>query len=142
MRTPDDTVTLNNGVRMPRTGFGVSESRDARAAVTEALARGYRSIDTAAVYRNEDGVGAAIGASGLRRDELFVTTKVWNVGRGRDDALRATGESLRRLGLDHVDLLLVHWPNDEFEHCLRTSRCPSRTPRSGSRRTVTSPASR
>ncbi|MFP5072655.1 aldo/keto reductase [Pseudonocardia nantongensis] len=105
---------------MPRTGFGVSESRDAGATVTRALAAGYRSIDTAAVYENEQGVGAAIAASGIPRDELFVTTKVWNVGRGRDDALRAAERSLDRLGLGHVDLYLVHWPNPEWDHCLRT----------------------
>ena len=116
----DPTVTLNNGVRMPRLGFGVSEARDAEAAVSHALALGYRSIDTAAVYGNEDGVGAALASSGLRRDELFVTTKVWNVDHGRDHALRAAEDSLDRLGLDHVDLYLVHWPNQERENCLQT----------------------
>ncbi|OLM21120.1 oxidoreductase of aldo/keto reductase family, subgroup 1 [Pseudonocardia sp. Ae707_Ps1] len=117
---PDATITLNNGTTMPRLGFGVSESRDARAAVTEALARGYRSIDTAAVYGNETAVGAALAGSGLSRSELFVTGKVWNVGRDRADAIRSAHESLDRLGLDHVDLLLVHWPNDELGPCLRT----------------------
>lgn len=117
---PDGRITLNNGITMPRLGFGVSGSHDARAAVGEALAQGYRSIDTAAVYDNEAAVGAAIAGSGLPRGDLFVTTKVWNVGRGRADALRSASESLDRLGLDHVDLLLVHWPNDELEPCLRT----------------------
>lgn len=116
----DPTVTLNNGVAMPLLGFGVSEARDAEAAVSEALARGYRSIDTAAVYGNEGGVGAAIAASGLRRDELFVTTKLWNVDRGHDRALRSAEESLDRLGLDHVDLYLVHWPNRSLDLCLQT----------------------
>ncbi|MCO5593180.1 hypothetical protein L7F22_047187 [Adiantum nelumboides] len=105
---------------MPRLGFGVSESRDAHAAVAEALAQGYRSIDTAAVYENETGVGAALAGSGLPRSELFVTTKVWNVDGDRPDALGAARRSLDRLGLDHVDLLLVHWPNDDLGHCLST----------------------
>ncbi|MBP2365398.1 2,5-diketo-D-gluconate reductase A [Pseudonocardia parietis] len=115
-----DPITLNNGVTMPRLGFGVSGSRDTRAAVSEALAQGYRSIDTAAVYDNETAVGAALAGSGLPRADLFVTTKIWNVGRGRGGALRSARESLDRLGLDHVDLLLVHWPNDDLEPCLRT----------------------
>ncbi|WP_224387303.1 aldo/keto reductase [Pseudonocardia sp. ICBG1293] len=105
---------------MPRLGFGVSESRDARAAVSEALAQGYRSIDTAAVYENEAGVGAALAASGLARSDVFVTTKVWNVDGDRSDALDAAQRSLDRLGLDHVDLLLVHWPNSDLGHCLST----------------------
>ncbi|SFM63526.1 2,5-diketo-D-gluconate reductase A [Pseudonocardia ammonioxydans] len=122
---PDGVLALRNGTRhgdvtVPRLGFGVSGSRDTRAAVTEALARGYRSIDTAAVYDNETEVGAALAGSGLARAEVFVTTKVWNVGRDRGDALRSAQESLDRLGLDHVDLLLVHWPNDDLEPCLRT----------------------
>jgi 2,5-diketo-D-gluconate reductase A len=117
---PDHVVTLNNGVHMPQLGFGVSEARDAEAAVANALEQGYRSIDTASVYENEDGVGAAIATSGLRREDLFVTTKVWNVGRDREHALRAIDESLQRLGLDHVDLYLVHWPNQDLELCLQT----------------------
>ena len=115
-----DPITLNNGVTMPRLGFGVSGSRDTRAAVTEALAQGYRSIDTAAVYGNEEGVGAAIAASGLRRDELFVTTKVWNGTGGCRHALECAEQSLERLGLDHVDLYLVHWPTDALAQCVRT----------------------
>ncbi|MFP5019474.1 aldo/keto reductase [Pseudonocardia phyllosphaerae] len=117
---PDATVTLPTGAAMPRLGFGVSESRDAHAAVGHALELGYRSIDTAAVYENEAAVGAALAGSGIPRDELFVTTKVWNVGHGRTRALDAAARGLDRLGLDHVDLLLVHWPNDAFEHCLGT----------------------
>ena len=105
---------------MPRLGFGFSEARDAQASVTEALARGYRSIDTAAVYGNEQGVGRALAASGLRRDELFVTTKLWNVDRGHAQALRSADQSLQRLGLDHVDLYLVHWPNRALDLCRQT----------------------
>ncbi|MEJ2889505.1 aldo/keto reductase [Actinomycetospora aeridis] len=116
----DATITLNNGVRMPQLGFGVSEARDAEASVSEALAQGYRSIDTAAVYGNEDGVGRAIAASGLPREDLFVTTKVWNGHQGCDHALDCAAASLDRLGLEHVDLYLVHWPTDAFAECVQT----------------------
>lgn len=105
-------VTLNNGVTMPQLGFGVFQIPDDETAkaVTSALEAGYRSIDTAAIYGNERGVGQAIAASGLRRDELFVTTKLWNDDQGYDRTLAAFDASLERLGLDHVDLYLVHWP--------------------------------
>lgn len=106
------TVTLNNGVTMPRLGFGVFQVPDAEttAAVGTALAAGYRSIDTAAVYGNERGVGRAIAESGLDRDELFITTKLWNDDQGHDATLAAFDVSLEKLGLDHVDLYLIHWP--------------------------------
>ncbi len=105
-------VTLNNGVRMPRLGFGVWQVDDseATAAVSTALEAGYRSIDTAAVYGNEEGTGKALTTSGLPRDELFVTTKLWNADQGYDSTLRAFDASLSRLGLDYVDLYLIHWP--------------------------------
>ncbi|MGY6020042.1 aldo/keto reductase [Streptomyces spinosirectus] len=106
------TVTLNNGVEIPQLGFGVFQVPDAEttAAVSAALEAGYRSIDTAAVYGNEAGVGAALASSGLAREELFVTTKLWNADQGYDATLRAFDASLARLGLDHVDLYLIHWP--------------------------------
>ncbi|WP_042421179.1 aldo/keto reductase [Streptacidiphilus anmyonensis] len=106
------TVRLNNGVEMPQLGFGVFQITDdeTTAAVTAALAAGYRSIDTAAVYGNEAGVGRALAASGLPREELFVTTKLWNADQGYDSTLRAFDASLAKLGLDHVDLYLIHWP--------------------------------
>jgi diketogulonate reductase-like aldo/keto reductase len=106
------TVTLNNGVRMPQLGFGVFQVPDAEttAAVTAALEAGYRSIDTAAIYGNEGGVGKALAASGIARDELFVTTKLWNADQGYDATLKAFDASLSRLGLDYVDLYLIHWP--------------------------------
>lgn len=106
------TVTLNNGVSMPQLGFGVFKIPDEEttAAVASALEAGYRSIDTAAVYRNERGVGGAIADSGIPRSELFVTTKLWNDDQGYDSALRALDTSLDKLGLDHVDLYLIHWP--------------------------------
>jgi diketogulonate reductase-like aldo/keto reductase len=106
------TVTLNNGVTIPQLGFGVFQVPDdeTTAAVTAALEAGYRSIDTAAIYGNETGVGRALAASGLPREELFVTTKLWNADQGYDATLRAFDASLARLGLDHVDLYLIHWP--------------------------------
>jgi 2,5-diketo-D-gluconate reductase A len=105
-------ITLNNGVTIPQIGFGVFQIPEAEtaAAVTSALEAGYRSIDTAAIYRNESGVGAALKAAGLPRDELFVTTKVWNNDQGYDETLRAFDASIARLGLDRLDLYLIHWP--------------------------------
>ncbi|MEU3737420.1 aldo/keto reductase [Streptomyces sp. NPDC032198] len=97
---------------MPQLGFGVWQVPDdeAESAVATALEAGYRSIDTAAIYGNEEGTGKAIAASGIARDELFVTTKLWNNDQGYDSTLRAFDASLEKLGLDHVDLYLIHWP--------------------------------
>jgi 2,5-diketo-D-gluconate reductase A len=103
-------ITLNNGVRMPQLGFGVWQVPDAAATVATALEAGYRSIDTAAAYGNEEGTGQALAASGIPRAELFVTTKLWNSDHGYDSALRAFDASLARLGLEYVDLYLIHWP--------------------------------
>ncbi|MBO8198573.1 aldo/keto reductase [Streptomyces smyrnaeus] len=105
-------VTLNNGVVMPQLGFGVFQVPDEETApaVAVALAAGYRSIDTAAVYGNERGVGQALSASGLPREDLFITTKLWNDDQGKDKALAAFDASLDKLGLDYVDLYLIHWP--------------------------------
>ncbi|RNL82457.1 aldo/keto reductase [Halostreptopolyspora alba] len=105
-------VTLNNGKSMPQVGFGVFQVPDAEtdAVVATALEAGYRSIDTAALYKNEEGTGRAIAASGLSREDLFVTTKLWNTDQGYDAALRAFDTSLAKLGLDYVDLYLIHWP--------------------------------
>ncbi|WP_405746240.1 aldo/keto reductase [Streptomyces sp. NBC_01525] len=106
------TITLNNGVTMPQLGFGVWQVPDAEAAVAvgHALEAGYRSIDTAAIYGNEAGTGRALAASGIPRDELFVTTKLWNSEQGYDATLRAFDASLDKLGLEQVDLYLIHWP--------------------------------
>ncbi|WP_393916638.1 aldo/keto reductase [Halostreptopolyspora alba] len=97
---------------MPQVGFGVFQVPDAEtdAVVATALEAGYRSIDTAALYKNEEGTGRAIAASGLSREDLFVTTKLWNTDQGYDAALRAFDTSLAKLGLDYVDLYLIHWP--------------------------------
>ncbi|MBM9618254.1 aldo/keto reductase [Streptomyces zhihengii] len=106
------SITLNNGVAMPQLGFGVWQVPDdeAEQVVTTALEAGYRSIDTAAVYKNETGTGRAVTGSGIAREELFVTTKLWNTEQGHDSTLRAFDASLERLGLDYVDLYLIHWP--------------------------------
>ncbi|MTD58536.1 aldo/keto reductase [Amycolatopsis pithecellobii] len=108
--TPE--VALNNGVSVPRLGFGVFQvpPADTAKVVQTALETGYRSIDTAMIYRNEAGVGDAIKASGLPREELFVTTKLWNSDQGYDSALRAFDKSMTKLGLDYLDLYLIHWP--------------------------------
>lgn len=108
-----DTVELNNGVRMPRLGLGVYKVKDGGEviqAVHAALEAGYRSIDTAAFYENEKGVGEAIRTSGLRREDVFVTTKVWNDRQGYESTLAAFEESRKKLGFDYVDLYLIHWP--------------------------------
>ncbi len=106
------TVTFNNGVTTPQLGFGTFQPapEGTAEAVSRAFEVGYRSIDTAAVYGNEEGVGEAIRRSGIERDELFVTTKLWNSEQGFDSTLAAFDQSLSRLGLDYVDLYLIHWP--------------------------------
>ncbi|MFJ9037044.1 aldo/keto reductase [Streptomyces sp. NPDC102406] len=118
------TATLNNGVTMPRLGFGVFQIPDEEttAAVATALDAGCRSIDTAAVYGNERGVGRALADSGIARDELFVTTKLWNADQGHDATLAAFDASLEKLGLDHVDLYLIHWPTPARDLYLDTWR--------------------
>ncbi|MEV5901338.1 aldo/keto reductase [Streptomyces sp. NPDC052127] len=106
------TVTLNNGVEMPVLGFGVYQipPEQTEQAVSDALAAGYRALDTAAAYGNEEAVGRAIRSSGVPREELFVTTKLWISDAGEDRAGRAFDTSLRKLGLDHLDLYLIHQP--------------------------------
>lgn len=106
------TRRLNSGAEMPVIGLGVWQVADDAAAdaVTTAIEAGYTSIDTAAIYGNERGVGEGIRRSGAPRDSLFVTTKVWNDAQGYDATLKAFDKSLSRLGLDHVDLYLIHWP--------------------------------
>ncbi|RDS65363.1 aldo/keto reductase [Streptomyces sp. M7] len=105
-------IILNNGVEMPQLGFGVWQVPDdeAERAVATALEAGYRSIDTAAIYGNETGTGKAVAASGVPREDVFVTTKVWNSDHGYDSTLRAFDTSVKKLGLEYVDLYLIHWP--------------------------------
>lgn len=107
------TTELNNGIKMPWLGFGVfktQEGAQVEQAIADALEAGYRSIDTAAIYGNEEGVGRAVAASGLKREELFITTKVWNSNQGFESTLKAFEESRRKLKLEVIDLYLVHWP--------------------------------
>lgn len=109
-----DTYKLNNGVEIPVVGFGTWQTPNgqvAKDAVLAALNAGYRHIDTAAAYGNETSVGEAIKASGVKRDELFVTTKLWNSDHGYENAKKAIDKSLENLGLDYLDLYLIHWPN-------------------------------
>ncbi|MDI3256978.1 MAG: aldo/keto reductase [Kyrpidia sp.] len=113
MRGISETAILSNGVPMPWFGLGVYKAEDGEEverAVLTALEVGYRNIDTAAMYGNEAGVGRAVKASGIPREQMFLTTKVWNTDQGYDSTLKAFEESRRRLGVDYVDLYLIHWP--------------------------------
>lgn len=115
--TAQQTVTLNNGVEMPLLGFGVFQVPDAaecERVVSEALEAGYRLIDTAAAYGNEEAVGRAIAASGIARDEVFVTTKLWIQDAGEKAARAAFETSLSKLGLDRLDLYLIHQPFNDY----------------------------
>lgn len=109
-------VTLSNGVKMPQVCFGVFKlnGNEAVQAVTEALQCGYRGIDTASYYGNEEAVGEAIKQSGIPREELFITSKVWNDEQGYNETLNAFDRSLERLGTDYLDLYLIHWPVPEL----------------------------
>ncbi|UTT61658.1 aldo/keto reductase [Microcella humidisoli] len=113
---PTPHITLNDGHRIPQFGLGVWQIDDdeAHRVVAEALEVGYRHIDTARVYKNEAGVGRAIAESGIPRDELFITTKLWNSDQGRDTVRAAAEASLERLGLEQVDLYLIHWPSPKY----------------------------
>ncbi|WP_410786452.1 aldo/keto reductase [Kribbella sp. C-35] len=105
------SITLDNGVEIPQLGLGVWQVEDSTVTdvVASAFETGYRHIDTAAIYGNETGVGRAIAASGLPRDDLFITTKLWNSEQGYDSTLKAFDASLDKLGLEYVDLYLIHW---------------------------------
>lgn len=108
-----DTTTLHNGVKMPWFGLGVfkvKEGSEVIESVKAAIKHGYKSIDTAAIYQNEEGVGQAIKESGVPREDLFITSKVWNSDHGYDAALKAYETSLNKLGLEYLDLYLIHWP--------------------------------
>lgn len=113
-------ITLNDGSTIPQLGFGVWQvpADEAEAVVAEALKVGYRHIDTAAVYGNEEGVGRAIEKSGIPRDELYITTKLWVSDFKAGTTKQALRTSLEKLGLDHVDLYLIHWPSPEDEKYL------------------------
>ncbi|MGP9034137.1 aldo/keto reductase [Glutamicibacter mysorens] len=122
MVTAIPTITLNNGIEMPQVGFGVFQvpNQETTDAVRSALKAGYRSIDTAAIYGNEEGVGKALAESGIAREELFITSKVWIADMGYEQTLEAFDASLRRLGLDYLDLFLIHWPAPEKDLYVET----------------------
>lgn len=136
--TPIPSVTLNNGVRMPQLGFGVFQvsDDDTTAAVSAALAAGYRSIDTAAIYGNEAGTGRALAESGIAREELFVTSKVWVADLGYDATLAAYESSLEKLGLDYLDLYLIHWPAPATDGYLESWRALEKLLRDGRVRAI------
>jgi len=120
MTTP--RITLNDGTTIPQLGFGVFrvDPEETERIVSDALEVGYRHIDTAAIYGNEIGVGRAIAASGIPCDELYITTKLWNSDQGTQSAIDATDLSLEKLGLDHVDLYLIHWPRPDLDRYLES----------------------
>jgi 2,5-diketo-D-gluconate reductase A len=131
-------LTLHDGVEIPQLGFGVFQipPEETQERVEEALAVGYRHVDTAAAYRNEAGVGAAIAASGVRREDVFVTTKLWNSEQGYDSTLRAFEKSIERLGTGHVDLYLIHWPQPSRDLFLDTWRAFERIKEEGGARSI------
>jgi 2,5-diketo-D-gluconate reductase A len=132
------TVELTGGVRIPQFGFGVFQipPEKTAGAVRAALETGYRHIDTAQMYRNEAGVGAGIADSGLAREEVFVTTKLANDAQGHDNAITALEGSLRRLGLDHVDLYLIHWPLPHQDKYVKTWQAFEEILRAGKARAI------
>jgi 2,5-diketo-D-gluconate reductase A len=136
--TTTPTVELHDGVEIPQLGFGVFQvpPEDTQEVVEEALTSGYRHIDTAGAYRNEAGVGAALAATGIARDEVFVTTKLWNSEQGYDSTLAAFDKSLERLGLDRVDLYLIHWPMPTEDRYLDTWRAFERIQDEGRARSI------
>lgn len=131
-------LALRDGVEIPQLGFGVFQipPEETQNAVEMALDAGYRHIDTAAAYRNEAGVGAALAASGLPREDVFITTKLWNTQQGHDATLAAFEASLERLGLDHVDLYLIHWPVPAEDRYVETWRAFERLYEEEAARTI------
>jgi 2,5-diketo-D-gluconate reductase A len=132
------SLTLHDGVEIPQLGFGVFQvpPEDTQEVVEKAFDVGYRHIDTAGAYRNEKGVGAAIAAAGLAREDLFVTTKLWNSEQGFETTLAAFEASLGRLGLDYVDLYLIHWPVPSEDRFIDTWRAFERIHGEGRSRTI------
>ena len=129
MQTLTSTYTLSNEVSIPCIGFGTWQSPDgeiAKNAVLSAISAGYRHIDTAAAYGNEGSVGEAIRESGINRKDLFITTKLWNTDHGYDTTMRAFEHSMKLLGLDYLDLYLIHWPNPiKFRDCWQKANAGS-----------------
>jgi 2,5-diketo-D-gluconate reductase A len=131
-------VTLHDGIEIPQLGFGVFQvpPDETQEVVEQALEAGYRHVDTAAAYGNEPGVGAALAAAGLPREDVFVTTKLWNSQQGYDSTLAAFETSLERLGLDQVDLYLIHWPVPSQDRFVETWRAFERIYEEGRARTI------
>ncbi|MGR0319022.1 aldo/keto reductase [Agromyces sp. ZXT2-3] len=131
-------VQLNDGHSIPQLGFGVFkvEPADTERIVTDALEVGYRHLDTARIYGNEEGVGRAVAASGLPREELYVTTKLWNDDQGTQSALDAFEGSLERLGLEYVDLYLIHWPVPAQDRYVESWRALEQIRESGRARSI------
>ncbi len=118
MKKLTDSFELNNGIKIPCVGFGTWQTPDGETAVNSvkaALEAGYMHIDTAAVYGNEESVGRAIAESGVRREDIFVTSKLWNECRGYESTLAAFDETMKKLGLDYLDLYLIHWPANKLQ---------------------------
>ncbi|WP_068280659.1 aldo/keto reductase [Aldersonia kunmingensis] len=139
MTTEVPTIRLNNGTTIPQLGLGVWQAEDAE---TESIVRyalaeaGYRHIDTASAYANEAGVGRGIATSGVSREDIFVTTKLWNADQGFEPALKAFDASLDRLGLEYVDLYLIHWPLQNEDRLLRTWEAFEQIAESGRARAI------
>jgi len=131
-------VVLHDGIEIPQLGFGVFQvpPDDTEKVVGEALEAGYRHVDTAAAYRNEKGVGKAVANSGIPREQIFVTTKLWNSSQGFDSALETFDKSLGRLGMDYVDLYLIHWPVPSQDRFVDTWRAFERIHDEGRARTI------
>jgi 2,5-diketo-D-gluconate reductase A len=131
-------VTLDDGVQIPQLGFGVFQvpPKETQRVVEQALAVGYRHLDTAAAYRNEEGVGAAVAASGIEREDVFVTTKLWNSEQGFVSTLQAFEASLDRLGFDYADLYLIHWPAPSAGRFVDTWRAFEQIHAQGRARTI------
>jgi 2,5-diketo-D-gluconate reductase A len=132
------SVDLGGDVTIPQLGLGVFQipGDETERVVLEALEAGYRHVDTAAIYGNEDGVGRAVAASGLARDEVFVTTKLWNRDQGAERAPRALAASLEQLGLDYVDLYLIHWPAPGQDKYVQTWEALLELPQEGLARAI------
>jgi 2,5-diketo-D-gluconate reductase A len=132
------TLTLNDGHTIPQLGFGVFkvEPTETTRIVSDALEVGYRHIDTAAIYGNEEGVGQALATSGIDRSDLFITTKLWNDNQGTQSALDAFDESLEKLGLDYVDLYLIHWPTPARDTYVESWKTLAKIRESGRARSI------
>ncbi len=132
------TLTLNDGTTIPQLGFGVFkvDPEQTERIVSDALEVGYRHIDTAAIYRNEEGVGKAIAASGIPRDELYITTKLYNNDQGTQSAFDAMDLSLQKLGLDYVDLYLIHWPSPKQDRYVESWKALEQLKANGKTRSI------